>query len=233
MDVSRLIEITNPTDIMVIIERGSLFGGDVWQNQIIETDNRERSQVIKIQVEPDAGMIYFQTPTPIQLNLALPIYIRLNYRNLIFRMMPGEFKVLGDRVYCQYPHHARAFEERPGERYVLPVEANLSLSLKRLEKTMREMTFEMELRIIDVSERGFGIIISGHNRDYFKKHDSFWLKAVDHRSLSSEILGTVRYVAPKSYLKKGNVRVGLFLQSPLPFDTFENLKRKCHIVLSA
>ena len=96
------------------------------------------------------------------------------------------------------------------------------------------MTYDMELRIIDVSSKGFGILISSHNSDYFKKHDHFWLKSIDQKPLRHHILGSVCYVAPKGYyLKKGDVRVGLSLKMPLAPDVFDYLKKKCIVVLSA
>ena len=168
------------------------------------------------------------------MNSSRPIFIRLNYRNIIFRLDPREYKIIGDKLICHYPPEARALEERIGDRYVLPFEADISLSIKRVERSLREMTYEMELRIIDVGPQGFGILISNHNREYFRKNDHFWLKAIDQKALSSHILGKVCYVAPKGYyLKKGDVRVGLALQRPLPHETFEYLKRKCQLVLSA
>jgi hypothetical protein len=234
MDMSQLKALENKLHIISVIEKASLYGGDMWQSRPGEENGRSLSQIIQIQNDLKFDKVIFRTPSIFQVDPTRPIFVRLSYRNLIFRLLPGEFHVVGDRVYCHYPREARALEERKGDRYVLPINSEISLSLKRLEKSMREMTYEMELRIIDVSERGFGILISNQNRDYFRKYDHFWLKAVDHRSLHSEILGSVCYVAPRGYyLKRGDVRVGLSLQAPLPQETFESLKKKCLIVLSA
>lgn len=52
---------------------------------------------------------------------------------------------------------------------------------------MRDTAYEMELRIIDVSERGFGILISSHNRDYLKIDDHFWLQSIDYSLLRTPI----------------------------------------------
>ena len=163
------------------------------------------------------------------------MYIRLNYRNFLFRLYPGEFKVTGDKIICSIPSEACALEERNGgDRYVLPFSSGISLSLKRMERNFRELTHEMELRIIDVSEKGFGIMVSAHNRAYLMQHDGFWLRAVDHQVLRTPVLGRVKYVAPKGpYLKRGEVRVGLSLSIPLERELFESLKRKSFLILSA
>jgi hypothetical protein len=133
------------------------------------------------------------------------------------------------------PGRPRAIEERPGgDRYLLPFSADISLSLKCLERTIRELTHEIELRVVDVSERGFGIIISAQNKRYFQEHDHFWLRAVDQRELRTPILGEVCYAAPKGqYLRRGDVLVGLSLTTPLQREVLEGLKKHCLLVLSA
>lgn len=234
MDMSYLKPIDTKVQIITVIDKAAMFGGDIWQSHQ-ETDERFVSQIIQIHNEIKYDKVIFRTPSIVQINPDMPIFIRLNYRNLIFRLLPGEFKVNGDKISCHYPHEARALEERKGgDRYVLPFSSEMSLSLKRMERSTREMTYEMQLRIIDVSERGFGILISSANREYLRKNDHFWLKTIDQKNLRTPILGKVCYVAPKGYyLKRGDVRVGLSLSLPLAQDIFENLKKKCCIVLSA
>jgi len=234
MDMSNLKEIESRVQIITVIEKAAMFGGDIWQSQPGKV-GRHLAHIIQIVNELKSDRVILRTPTIVQVSPDEPLYVRLNYRNLIFRLQPGEFKVNGDKISCIYPVEARALEERPGgDRYVLPFNSDISLSVKRMERTMREMTYEMELRIIDVSSKGFGILISGHNREYFRKNDHFWLKAIDQKALRTPILGSVCYVAPKGYyLKRGDVRVGLSLSIPLARETFDYLKKKCLIVLSA
>ena len=232
MDMS-LLKRLEKVQIISVIERAALFGGDIWQT-IPGNTERQLLRIIQIQNDIKFDKVILRTHTLVNVDPRLPIFIRLSYRNLIFRLDPRQYKINGDKLICEYPYEARALEERNGDRYVLPFDAQISLSLKRVEKTVRELTYDMELRIIDVSTQGFGILISSHNRDYFRKGDHFWLKAIDQKVLRYHILGSVCYVAPKGYfLKKGDVRVGLSLQMPLAPDVFEYLKKKCLIVLSA
>lgn len=233
MDMSYLKNLETRFHIMTAIEKATLFGGDIWQSQSLSSE-RFVSQIIQIHNEIRHDRVLFRAPSMAQINPDLPIFIRLNYRNLIFKLQPGEFFVKGDKISCHYPEQARALEERKGERYVLPIGSDLSLSLKRMERTMREMTHEMELRIIDVSEKGFGILISSANSDYFKENDHFWLKSIDQQLLRTPILGYVCYVASHGYpLKRGDVRVGLSLSLPIARDILENLKRRSFHIMSA
>lgn len=235
MDMSLLQPLDSRAQIIGLIEKATMFGGDLWQAVPGTDHGRHLSQIIQIQNDLKFDKLILRLPAITQISPDYPLFVRLNYRNVIFRLFPGDFKVHGDKISCYYPDEARALEERKGgDRFVLPFSADISLSLKRIERTVREITYEMELRIIDVSEKGFGILISGANRDYLKKNDHFWLKAVDHRPLRSPILGVVCYVAPKGYyLKRGDVRVGLSLSSSLSRETLDNLKKKSIIVLSA
>lgn len=235
MDMKSLKHLESRAQIITLIEKAELFGGDIWQSSPGSPNGRHLSQVIQITNDLKSDRVILRTPSIVQIDPDQTIYVRLNYRNVIFRLYPGQFKVNGDKIYCRYPNEARALEERAGgDRYVLPFKADISLSLKRVERSVREMTYEIELRILDVSSKGFGILISSHNRDYFQKNDHFWLKAVDHKVLRTPILGCVCYVAPKGYyLKRGDVRVGLSLSLPLSQETLDYLKRQCLVVLSA
>lgn len=235
MDTSLLYPIQSRAQIITLIERASLFGGDIWQAHPDCHQGKLVSQVIQIQNDLKSDRVILRTPSIVQFTPDLPLFVKLNYRNIIFRLLPGDFKVIGDKITSHYPEEAKAMPERKGgDRYVLPFQSETSLSLKRIERTMREMTYEMELRIVDVSEKGFGILISSHNREYLRQNDHFWLKSVDHTSLRSPILGSVCYVRPKGYyLKRGDVRVGLSLAVPLSQETFEALKKKSLLVLAS
>lgn len=230
MDISKLKHLKR-AQIISAIEKGAAFGGDVWQTA---KDGRRIFQLISIEANLMMDTFVFKTLDMVGLDPNAPIFIRLCYRNIIFRLNPGQYKISGDKLVCEYPNEARALEPRLGERYVLPITSDMSLSLKKAERNIRGMGFDIEVKIIDVSESGFGILISGVNKDFLKKHDHFWIKAIDHKNLHDEIFGTVTYVAPKGYfLKRGDVRVGLSLKKPLSHEVLEYLKSKCSLILGA
>lgn len=235
MDFSGLVEIGNEEKIISVIEKGSLHGGDIWQATDLENKGNHLSRISEILHDPTKQKIILRLSAWVSLNIQKPLYVKLNYRRTIFKISIGKFFVVGNEVICEYPDEAHALEVRNGgERYVLLPSADLSLSLKRAERTMRETTYEMEVRIIDVSEKGFGVLISSQNRDYFREHDHFWLRAVNHKELRAPILGTICYVSSQgTNPKRGQVRVGLSLSFPLDNDVLEALKKECLIVLTA
>lgn len=235
MDLSHLKEITSPEEIRLALSKASYHGGDIWQVMDEGSKGRHLSRVKEVVFEEISKKITLKLSSWISLNIQKPLYVKLNYRRTIFKLMPGEFFVLGNEVICSFPKEVHALEVRKGgDRYVLTPQFGISLSIKRLEKNVREMTYELEVRIVDVSRKGFGIVISGQNREYFEQNDRFWLRAVNHQPLKTPILGTVSYISSfGGNLKKGEVRVGLNLVLPLDQKVFEELKKKSLLVLTA
>jgi hypothetical protein len=233
MEIYQLKGIESQIQMISLVDRASFFGGDIWQRSPDEKLGRHVSQIIEISPDLILDSFIVRSHVPFAIDLNLPVFVRLNYRNLIFKLFPGQFKVSGNRMSCLYPQEAYALEERQGgDRYVLPLSSDISLSLKRIERSIKDLTYEIELRIIDVSQRGFGISISAQNKDFLKKDDHFWLNSINHTLLPNPIWGTVCYVAPKGYnLKRGDVRVGVTLSRPLASDVLESLKRRSRIIL--
>jgi hypothetical protein len=232
MDFSKLEQLEKHINIISAIERGSAFGGDIWQTGL--DDTREVFQIVQAQVDVVNDKVIFRTNSLAQVSQDFSIFVRLRYRNIIFRLESHEFKVVADRLICSIPKEVKALAVRSTERYVLPFEQDVSLSIKKFTASFKDFAPEIEVRMVDVSESGIGILISGANRDFFKPYDHFWIKAINHEKLKRDIFGTVLYVAPKGYfLKRQDVRIGLSLSTALNWETFCTLKKKCRIILSA
>jgi hypothetical protein len=232
MDFSKLEQLEKHINIISAIERGSAFGGDIWQTGL--DDTREVFQIVQAQVDVVNDKVIFRTNSLAQVSQDFSIFVRLRYRNIIFRLESHEFKVVADRLICSIPKEVKALAVRSTERYVLPFEQDVSLSIKKITATSKDFAPEIEVRMVDVSESGIGILISGANRDFLKPYDHFWIKAINHEKLKRDIFGTVLYVAPKGYfLKRQDVRIGLSLSTALNWETFCTLKKKCRIILSA
>ncbi len=231
MDLKKLISLDEKMQIISAIKKASPFGGDIWQSHTL---GRHIFPIMQIYSDGPQDKISFKSFSINELNKSTAIFIRLYYRNLIFRLNPSDYQIMDDIIICDYPKSARALEIRNYQRYILPFDSNTSISIKRMVRSVRDLGRDLEVRILDVSEKGFGLIISGLNRDYLQLKDHLWIKSVDQMKLQTQIFGEVTYIAPKGYyLKRGEVRVGLKLERALSFDLFDHLKRKCHLVLSA
>jgi hypothetical protein len=231
MDLAKLKPLDSRVQVVTVIQKAAPFGGRIWQN--LAGGARKIYHLANMQADMRSDDITFKLVYIEELDPKLPIFVNLFYRNIIFRLDPTGYHVTGDKLVCEYPKELRALDPRNGDRYVLPFHSEISLSITRLEQKGRK-SVDLEVKIIDVSEKGFGIIISGKNRDFLKVDERFIITAIDNRGLKREIPGYVTYASPKGYFqKKGDMRVGLSLDIPLPGEMFEYLKKKCKIILTA
>ena len=230
MDSSLMKPVTSSVEILTIFKRGSPYGC-----QIFQTDHQMYPGPIECSIEiiHDSNCFIIRSKDFSLIDNRHDLYVRLHYRKISFRLKPSEFMIQDEGIFCKYPKELIGLMERhDGDRYLIPNHSDISLSLKRVEKSLRETTYPMELRILDVSQKGFGIYISSKNSDYLKQNDVFWLTSVDQTLLRRPIYGHVSYVT-QCGRTKGNVRVGLCLSSPLWIETFDYLKRRSQMILCA
>src|SRR5690606_7705905 len=129
MDVSKLFPLNGSEQIASAIEKASTFGGEIWQTS---PKGRQVLQIYKIHMVPKFDKFILMTFDLANVDPDWPIYVRLCYRNILFRLEPKDFQVQGDTLICFYPQEARALEMRKGgDRYVLPFNSEISLTLKR------------------------------------------------------------------------------------------------------
>lgn len=230
MDISKLRPVSNPAEIVSIIDNASVYGGEIWQSQSI---TRRLTEIIKIDVDRNLGYFTLEAMERFSFKPELPLFVKLAYRNMIFKLNPTFYEVCGEKLFCNFPLEARAIEARKTPRYVLSNQAGISITLRRGERSVKEIVHDLEVRVLDASENGFAIMVSGANKKQLNKYDYFWLKAIDQRPLTNHIFGTVSYINDKGAgLKRGDVRIGLSLQTSLRTDILESLRRKSYLTLS-
>ena len=227
MDFSKHEQMQKHIHIVSAIERGASFGGDFWQ--VGAEQKRTVFHFIQLEFDSFHEKIILKSTSLSQVEQGYPIFIRLHYRNIVFRLEREQFQVIGNKLICSIPKEVRALAMRPTDRYVFPFDLDMSISIQRFAHSIKEMTPGLEVRLIDVSESGIGIMISGSNKDFLRPCDHFWIKEIGHKTLDRDIFGTVLYVTPK----KQDERVGLSLSVPLNWNVFSRLKNKCRIILSA
>ena len=233
MDIAPRKFLNESEQLAPLIEKASHFGGEIYQAPTLNSPPIS-SRIFQFKTDPFFARIILRIDASIKVDPLQPIYIQLNYRRVNFILLPGDFKIVGDKIFCRYPHEAYALEERLGERYVLSHPLGTSLSLRRNVRDSKEFTYDLEVCVVDVSVQGFAVQISEFNRNYFCKNDSFLIKSIDHYPLQHPLPGSVSYVtAKKSHLKRSAVRVGLSLKAPLTDNVFDYLKRRSFLVLAA
>jgi hypothetical protein len=226
MDLS-LLKSIDAHELNKILPKASLFGGRVAQPTLTSSV----VTVIKsIEILSDQIRIKLFEDAPLE--TSRPISIRLNYRDLNFNIDPKQYSVSGTTIITKIPTEARALALRPDERYVLPLHTHASVSIRRIEK--RRSKVDLGPTLIDVSRKGLGLLIAQTDEDLILNHDHIWVSEINGIKLPKLIFGRIVYVLERKY--KDNVvdlKVGVSLDSEIPEEIFEEIKRLCQLVLTA
>jgi len=223
----------NPSNFIELFSTASLYGGCLWQSH--EMGQKNRNEIVSIFICQIDNILTIHCKNNLEVDHNHALFVKLNYRSLLFRLRPGDYKIEGPILICRMPEKMIGLERRPGgDRFLLPSLLDISVSLKKMERYFGEMTFELELRVIDVSEQGLGVTVTMFNKHIFKHHDRFNIYSIDNKSLKRPITGVICYMNSKGPgLKTGDVRLGLKLHSPFDSETFNYLKKKGHRILYA
>ena len=117
--------------------------GEIWQTLPMK---REVYKINKLEVLSEA--MIFSTTLPFEFDKTVPIYIKINFKNLIFKLMPGEFKTYNNQLSCTYPKEAKALESRGNERTKLPKKSTLNMTLRTLASGS---SLDIKVSIEDIS----------------------------------------------------------------------------------
>ena len=224
MDKTGFISISERDDVIKALERAREFKGEVWQTDF--SGRRVLFDIVDYTINLDENKIDFKLSGTDALLMTSELYIRISYRNIIFKLGPQDFKKNSSFEFTsKLPSIVLALKMRATDRYVLPMETPISLSIKRLSRSDTDLVTPLEVRIVDVSVGGFGIQISSANAEYFRALDHFWITAIDQKNLPREIFGIVLYVRPCAGKKtRKDVRIGLKLTQPLDWIILERLR---------
>jgi hypothetical protein len=223
-------------DIINITRRGLNFGGRLQQ---LGMENGSNCTIKYMEIDTDGNLIYHLSEEnaldiDFELELDRPIWITLAYRQLSYKISPGQFWFKDGFLHSKLPLEARALDNRITDRYILPQSYNVRCQIKRTEHRATEN--ELLVKIIDLSLNGLGISISGKdiNKEILMKNDHVWIQNISHHQLEYPIFGRVVYVHERVF-QDGIVelRIGLNLNSGIPKAIFDELSDMCLLILSA
>lgn len=226
MDLT-LLKIIDSQEITPILLKASLFGGKIAQPTLTSS---VVTAIKSIDVLNSEIRIKLFEDAPLEKNR--PITIRLNYRDMNFNLEPKQFSITGTTIVTELPKEVKALALRPDERYVLPLQSKTQAFIRRIEK--RGTQTEMHATLVDVSRTGLGLLVTQTEDDLLMKHDHIWLRSLNNIQLAKPIFGRIVYVLERKY--KDNVvdlKVGVALESEIPEEIFEELKRMCQLILTA
>ncbi len=211
-------------EIVRILQRSSVLEGNVlWQShglgktvipiQHFEIDFVNREVVV--------------TFNPRRYNVAreLPIFVKLEYRTTVFKV--SAFRDDSQSLSFSLPRALKTLELRPFPRQQFPTNRDYTVALKPSLTGARDAGNEIEVRAVDVSRYGLGLLISEHNRSFLKNNRILWLTKLGEHRLQYPILGEVVYinsdVEPRRESRRAKeLKVGLKLSGVLPPDIFNS-----------
>jgi hypothetical protein len=183
--------------------------GEIWQSL---PHKRDVYKIMNLELLKE--IMIFQTKLPFDFDASFPIFVKINYKNLIFKISPSEFKTYNNQMSCEYPSEAKAIEDRSLERTKLPKKSNLNITLRNAGK-------DFKVSLEDLSEGGIGIRTSIVNREHFEKSTSFKIIKVCGQQLNEEATLSVRHTCPKG---AGFISVGLAADAAFSHEFFEIIK---------
>lgn len=216
MDLS-IMKSVDTKELPMLLERAAFFGGRLIQPHLEPL----QTEIAHIEVRPD-GRLLVKMLDSIPLEETRGVLINLNYRDLFFRLNPGQFFIQQDTIYATMPDCARALPQRNSERYVLSSEL-IHTSLQRIE--VRERERNLSARIIDVSHSGLALYFGPLEDGTLVFNDHVWIKKVHHIDLSEPLFGKIAYYTPE--------RTGIALDQSMPEELLEHLKKLSRSTLAA
>lgn len=190
--------------------------GEIWQTLPFK---REIYRIKRMEVLSEA--MIFHTNLPFDFQNDFPIYIKLNYKNLIFKLSPSEFKTYNNQLSCSYPKEAKAVEDRSLDRTKLPKRTSLHMTIRTLST---ESVFDLKVSLDDISESGLGIRTSSANIEYFGRNSVFKIIKVCGRNHMEEATLSVRHISEKDH--KSFIGIGLSANQPFSEKLFEILREE-------
>lgn len=212
-------------EILRILQKASLLQENfLWQShalgrniipvQHFEIDFVAREVVVSID------------PQRFKLASELPLYVKLDYRTSVFKVM--DFRQNQSTIHFPFPTEVKTQELRLLPRHqFLPNEDKVVSIRPSLTTGTRDSGGELQMRILDASTNGLGLMVSERNRSFLKNNRILWVTKLDEIELEYPLLAEVVYinneVEPKYQVRKQrDLKVGLKISGSFPSEVFQN-----------
>jgi hypothetical protein len=155
----------------------------------------------------------------------LPLYVKLDYRSTVFKV--SDYKNEHRLVSFMFPKEIKTLEVRVHPRFDV-TQKDLSVSLRPSLSGSRELGPQLQVKVLDISETGLGLMVSEQNRSFLKYNRILWLTELGGNKLAHPVLSEIAYMNNEvdSRLmsrKMKELKVGLKLSGFLHQDIFHKL----------
>lgn len=147
---------------------------------------------------------------------SLPLYVKLEHRSSVFKVV--NFKV-GQRgeLHFSFPQEIKTLELRQYPR-VNFADKDKIISVKPSLGLPKDSGNSLNVRVLDMSDYGFGLVISEQNKAFIKNNPLLWITHLDKNQLRYPVLAEVVHISSEGTGKKKEVKVGLKLSGVIQKD---------------
>lgn len=168
-------------------------------------------------------VVYFDSQR-FQLEDSLALYVKLDYRTSVFKVTT--FRQVGNAVHFSFPTEVKTLELRAFPRHMFLPNQDKVVSLKPSLSGNRESGNELQVRALDISQYGLGLLISENNRSFLKNNRILWVTRLGEYSLGQPVLAEVVYLnnevdARYQNRKQRDLKVGLKLSGFFPGEIYK------------
>lgn len=168
-------------------------------------------------------VIYFDHNNA-QINPEMPLYVKLDYRTSVFKVT--EFRQSQNEVHFAFPVEIKTMELRAFPRLAFQANDDKVVSVKPSLSGNRDAGNELQVRAVDISQYGLGLLVSEQNRSFLKNNRILWLTKLGDETLDYPILAEVVYmnneIEPKFQMKRQkDLKVGLKLSGFVPNHIYQ------------
>jgi hypothetical protein len=171
-------------------------------------------------------VVYFDTQL-YKIDYGIPLFIKLDYRTSVFKVMT--FRAGPSCVHFAFPKEIKTLEMRHHPRFLFKENSENVVYISP-SRGGKECANGLQVRAVDISRDGLGLIISEPNRPFLKNNRFLWISKIQDTALSHPVLAEVVYIKSdidsKGQRRKRSrdLKVGLKLSEVLPEEFLEQFK---------
>lgn len=169
-------------------------------------------------------VVYFDNQR-FQLEDGLALYVKLDYRTSVFKVT--NFRHSLNAVHFAFPAEIKTLELRAFPRHMFLPNQDKVISLKPSLSGNRETGNELQVRALDISQYGLGLIVSESNRSFLKNNRILWVTRLGDWGLQHPVLAEVVYMNNEvdtryQGRKQRDLKVGLKLSGFFPSEIYDH-----------
>ena len=163
--MSALINLSQVKEILQLLSKApSHDPGQIWQSQ---EQLRQVNNITKLEHDTTQKALVIESLLEFDFSSEFPVFVRINHRDLIFKLNPKECVIEDNKLICHYPQLAKAIENRQQIRITAPPSEAIAVVIREAGGNGAEIKTLMN----DFSKSGLGIFAGSGKGKFFYRND--------------------------------------------------------------